>query len=214
LSEAGHFDYIRRIPRRALCDKACDIYFDELLSNSKSWENNCKIVDKLPLNILNLPVINYMFPNAKIILVLRHPLDAILSNWMQLYQPNLTMAHMLEVRQTVELYCTTMTYLLECWKKLDLNIHVIKYENVVSDMKNEVDSLLRFLDLTWENQMYDYQSSALKKGIINTPSYSQVVRPIYSTSTYKWLKYRDVIGKYIGQIEPWLEQFNYSIDHD
>jgi len=32
-----------------------------------------------------------------------------------------------------------------------LNIHRIRYEDLVLDMKLEVSSLLRFLELDWEN---------------------------------------------------------------
>ena len=37
------------------------------------------VIDKLPLNILEAPLIRQVFPSAKFILALRHPLDCILS---------------------------------------------------------------------------------------------------------------------------------------
>ena len=41
------------------------------------------VIDKFPLNLLRAPLISQAFPEAKFILALRHPLDCILSCWMQ-----------------------------------------------------------------------------------------------------------------------------------
>ena len=64
------------------------------------------IIDKLPLNILHLPIINQIFPNAKFILALRHPLDCVLSCWMQDFKLNPAMANMVELDRIVDFYDT------------------------------------------------------------------------------------------------------------
>ena len=63
-------------------ETAVDIYFQELKKHTKV-DTKQVLVDKLPLNILQLPLINQVFPNAKYIIGLRHPLDCVLSCWMQ-----------------------------------------------------------------------------------------------------------------------------------
>src|SRR6185436_9451503 len=45
-----------------------------------------RLVDKNPLNILRLPVIKRLFPNARIVLAVRHPCDVILSCYMQQFR--------------------------------------------------------------------------------------------------------------------------------
>ena len=45
-----------------------------------------RLVDKNPLNILRLPVIRRVFPNARILLAVRHPCDVILSCYMQQFR--------------------------------------------------------------------------------------------------------------------------------
>ncbi len=42
-----------------------------------------RLIDKNPLNVFRLPVIKRLFPNAKVILAIRHPCDVILSCFMQ-----------------------------------------------------------------------------------------------------------------------------------
>jgi tetratricopeptide (TPR) repeat protein len=189
---------------------AKEIYFEELEKFVSIKSSGC-IIDKLPLNILDVPIIHKLFPAAKFILVLRHPLDSILSSWMQLFDLNAAMANMLELDRVVDFYVEAMTILELSEKRYSLNIHRIRYEDLVLDMKLEVSSLLRFLELDWENQLEDYQETALKRKFINTPSYSQVIEPIYKTASYRWEKYRKPLEKYFVKIDKWTTKFGYEL---
>ena len=60
-----------------------------------------------------------------------------------------------------------------------LNVHEIRYEDLINNFQLEVDAVLNFLNLSWEPELENYQDKAIKRGRINTPSYSQVVQPIY-----------------------------------
>ena len=163
----------------------------------------------MPLNLLEAPLINAIFPEAKFILALRHPFDTILSCWMQNFELNAAMANMIDLNRIVELYCLAMETFKICRKKYELNVHIIKYEDLLENLKGESSSLLKFLDLNWETQMEDYRSTALKRGRINTPSYSQVSQPIYKDAKYRWVNYKNYLDKYLDQIEPWIDEFGY-----
>ena len=189
---------------------AKEIYFEELEKFVSIKISGC-IIDKLPLNILDVPIIHKLFPTAKFILVLRHPLDSILSSWMQLFDLNAAMANTLELDRVVDFYVEAMTILELSEKRYSLNIHRIRYEDLVLDMKSEVSNLLRFLELDWENQLEDYQETALKRKFINTPSYSQVIEPIYKTASYRWEKYRKPLEKYFVKIDKWTTKFGYEL---
>ena len=97
-----------------------------------------------------------------------------------------------------------------CRIKYKLNVHNIKYEDLLEDIKGESTPLLKFLGLNWENQMKEYRSTALKRGRINTPSYSQVSQPIYKDAKYRWINYKNYLDKYSEEIEPWIEEFGYE----
>ena len=58
-------------------------YITELDRHRDSTDNISILIDKLPLNILQIPLIQQLYPRARYILALRHPLDTILSCWMQ-----------------------------------------------------------------------------------------------------------------------------------
>ena len=184
-------------------------YIKEFRKHIKSSDTNSVYIDKLPLNLIEVPLINQLFPSAKFILALRHPFDTILSCWMQDFEINAAMANMVDLDRIVDLYCIAMETFKICRSEYNLNVHTIRYEDLLEDLKGESSALLTFMDLTWETKMEDYRATALKRGRINTPSYSQVSQPIYKEAKYRWVNYKEYLEKYSDQIEPWIQEFGY-----
>ena len=120
------------------------------------------------------------------------------------------MANMVDLDRVAEFYCVTMETFKICRAKYNLSVHEIRYEDLLENLYSETSLLLKFLDLDWEDQMENYQETALKRGRINTPSYSQVIQPIYKDAKYRWLKYEKHLRQYITQLEPWINEFYYS----
>ena len=185
-------------------------YIKEFRKYIKSSDTSSVYIDKLPLNLIEVPLINQLFPATKFILALRHPFDTILSCWMQDFEINAAMANMVDLDRIVDLYCVAMETFKICRSEYNLNVHTIRYEDLLEDLKGESSALLTFLDLTWETNMEDYRATALKRGRINTPSYSQVSQPIYKEAKYRWVNYKEYLDKYSDQIEPWIQEFGYS----
>ena len=192
-----------------IISEARSSYIKEFRKHIKSSDTNSIYIDKLPLNLIEVPLINQLFPSAKFILALRHPFDTILSCWMQDFEINAAMANMVDLDRIVDLYCIAMETFKICRSEYNLNVHTIRYEDLLEDLKGESSALLTFLDLTWETKMEDYRATALKRGRINTPSYSQVSQPIYKEAKYRWVNYKEYLYKYSDQIEPWIQEFGY-----
>ena len=186
-----------------------DIYLHEL-EKSVSIHENILVVDKLPLNILSIPIITKVFPDAKFILALRHPFDCILSCWMQNFKLNPAMANMVDLNRIVDFYCTTMEMLKLCEKRYSIDIHPIRYEDLVSDFTGAISNLMSFLELSWEDQLKGYQKTALSRAKINTPSYSQVVKPIYETAAYRWKRYENHLQLHKPKLAHWINEFDYN----
>ena len=68
-----------------------DLYFGQIEALTRGREAKL-VVDKFPLNLIAAPVIHCLFPGAPIIFVKRHPCDAVLSGFMQSFEPNVGMA--------------------------------------------------------------------------------------------------------------------------
>jgi tetratricopeptide (TPR) repeat protein len=137
------------------------------------------LVDKLPLNIIHMALIIRLFPDARIILAMRHPCDVVLSNFMQMFQLNNAMGNFYSVDQATKLYDRVMGLWLRSTEVLPLNFYLSRYEDLVRDVEGAARTLLQFLNVEWDDAVLDHTAHARQRGKINTPSYSQVTEPIY-----------------------------------
>ena len=202
-------DIVNQLLPPQITSGARKAYRDELKKHLKGVNPASVIIDKLPLNLIKTPLIKNLYPEAKFILALRHPMDTIFSCWMQNFKLNPAMAVMVDLGKTVDLYCLGMETFKKSWTDYNLNVHLIKYEDLLENLTEETTALLEFLELAWEPQMENYQKTAVKRGKINTPSYSQVVQPIYKTARYRWLNYEEYLNPYLEQVKPWIREFGY-----
>ena len=187
---------------------ASNAYLDELAKHA-DWTGGSLVIDKLPLNLLKAPLIHQVFPEAKFILALRHPFDCILSCWMQTFKLNKAMANMVDLDRIVDFYCVAMDIFHLSQQRYELDVHRIRYEDLIEDFEAETTSVLRFLGLEWEPGLVNYRATALARRRIDTPSYSQVIKPIYKTGAYRWKYYEKHLDKYKSQLAPWFEKFGY-----
>ena len=199
----------KKLPQQLLV-KANEIYISEFKKHLTNFESDNVYIDKLPLNIVNIPLIQILYPNAKFILALRHPMDTIFSCWMQDFKLNQAMANMVDLDRIVDFYDVAMSTFKLCKAKYKLQVYEIKYENLLTNFNEETSALLKFLGLKWEPQVLNYRETALKRGRINTPSYSQVIQPIYKSAIYRWINYEKYLEKYMKQLSPWINDFGYK----
>ena len=187
---------------------ARESYLKELSRHTLVPEESL-VIDKFPLNLLRAPLISQAFPEAKFILALRHPLDCILSCWMQNFRLNAAMANMVDLDRIVDFYCVAMKIFKLSQERYGLNVHRIRYEDLIEDFETASTSVLEFLGLEWEIALLNYQATALARPKINTPSHSQVIKPIYKTASYRWKHYEKHLEKYKSQLSLWIEEYGY-----
>ena len=210
IMESGYNGLLEQALPPEILLSAKNAYQLELFQHTNKVSSKSVYIDKLPLNLLDAPIIHQLYPEAKFILTLRHPMDTILSCWVQDFKLNAAMANMVDLDRIVEFYCVAMETFELCSINYGLSVHLIRYEDLIDGLKSETTALLKFLDLNWESQMENYSDTALKRGLINTPSYSQVVQPIYKDAKYRWLNYENYLEKHLEKIKPWIDKFGYS----
>ena len=210
LNKNCHYDFIVELIPPKLIIEGQKVYEEELKKYIKKTTTNSVFIDKLPLNLLQAPLINQLYPDAKFILALRHPMDTILSCWMQNFRLNEAMANMVDLDRIVEFYCIAMETFKICRTNYNFNIHEIRYEDLINNFHKESKAVVEFLNLQWEPEMENYQNTALKRGHINTPSYSQVIQPIYKDAQFRWLNYQKHLEQYLDQVKPWISEFGYN----
>ena len=169
------------------------------------------LVDKNPLAMNMLPMIHRIFPDARIILALRHPCDVLLSCFMTNFKLNDAMSNFVRLDTAADLYDLSFGFFERAQQLFGMPVHRIHYENVVSNREDELRALLDFLSLEWDEDVLDHQATALGRGRIKTASYSQVAEPIYTRATGRWEQYREQLAPVLPILEPWVRKFGYSL---
>ena len=169
-----------------------------------------RLVDKNPLNILRLPVIRRVFPNARILLAVRHPCDVILSCYMQQFRaPDFAL-----LCRSIESLAVGFRRTFDYWYSqsalLSPAVHELKYEDFVRDFESGMRGVTNFLELPWAESMLRPAERAQAKGYISTPSYAQVTQPVNSKSVDRWRRYEKHFAGAIPTLEPYLSRWGYG----
>jgi tetratricopeptide (TPR) repeat protein len=189
---------------------ARDLYF-ETVASLRPIAQDKLLIDKNPLTMNLLPFVRRLFPDARIILALRHPCDVVLSCFMANFRTNEGMSSFVRLDTAAELYDASFGYYEHVQSLMPLPAHVVSYEKIVADRDRELRSLFDFLVLDWHDAVLDHQATALKRGRIKTASYAQVVEPIYTRSAGRWRHYRKHLEPVLPVLEPWIDKFGYSL---
>jgi tetratricopeptide (TPR) repeat protein len=170
-----------------------------------------RLIDKNPLNILRLPAITRLFPNARIILAIRHPLDVLLSCFMQHFRPDFAW-HCRDIATLGLTYRHAMEFWHAQSSLLAPRVMEIRYESSVTSFENKARDLAAFLGVPWTDAMLAPGEHARRKGFISTPSYSQVVQPVHSRSVNRWQSYARHMTPALAEVRSWVERWGYSVD--
>jgi tetratricopeptide (TPR) repeat protein len=189
-------------------EKARQAYFAELDRHiDPAFEGS--VIDKLPLNMLGLPIVYSLFPDARVIFAQRHPCDTVLSCFLQGFAINDAMACFLDIHNAAQLYDISMRLFSTSRDLLPLKFHTLVYEELVRDPEAALRPAIEFLSLDWRAELLDHQSTAKSRGTINTPSYAQVVMPLSKLPAGRWRRYQEQLKPVLPTLLPWAERFGY-----
>lgn len=149
--------------------------------------------DKLPQNFLHLGLIAELLPEARIIHCLRSPLDTCVSIFMQGFNAEHSYAFQLP---SLAHYYVQYERLMAHWRRCpQIRMHEVVYEEMVADPEANARAMAEFLGLPWDAAMLEFHRN---KRLVNTASYDQVRRPIYTDSVGRWRRYGDAVKPLIG----------------
>ncbi|MEY8213835.1 MAG: sulfotransferase, partial [Colwellia sp.] len=167
------------------------------------------LIDKMPLNTLHIPLIITMFPDAKFIFPLRHPVDCVLSCFQQNFVFNSEMHFLSTLENVTKKYIDVMQHFKRCQKALTLDIHFIKYEQLTTNIERECHKIFDFLGMDNIDKNFLAFDLHAKNKIISTASVNQVNQKLYQSSVYKWKNYEKHLTKQMEELKPFIEQFGY-----
>ncbi len=174
----------------------------------ENTEDCTVVIDKLPLNIMHLPLIRLLFPDARYILSLRHPLDVCLSCFQQDFLLNNEMAFFTSLEGCFSRYRDVMTLFERFRDELNLELHVVRYEDLVEDFERTVTGVFEFLGIRPDDSYRSFHAVNREK-LINTPSRSQVIRPLYQSSRFKWQHYREFLQPHAHHVRALVNTYGY-----
>lgn len=169
------------------------------------------LIDKSPLHMNKVPLIHRLFPDARFILALRHPCDAVLSCFMTAFRLNDAMASFLDLETAAEFYDLSFSHWQNCTSLMPVAVQAVRYEDVVDDSEAELRRLLAYLGLEWQPSVIDHVQTARARGLITTASYAQVTERLYQRASGRWERYRAQLEPVLPILSPWAETFGYEV---
>ena len=187
-------------------DKIRNEYFKKIFSQIS--KNKRIIVDKFPLTIIELGFVKCIFPKAKIILAMRHPCDVVTSCFFSSFKINDAMVNFLSWKSTIQFYNKVFDLFEFYSNEMNLNFLTIKYEDLIINFKNNVQKMTKYIGLEYESNMENFYITAKNRSRISTPSYTQVINPLYTTSINRWKNYPNT-NETQKKLNKWIKKFNY-----
>ena len=172
-----------------------------LESTQKYRTDRTFFVDKNPNNFTFIGALKLALPNAKIINARRHPLDSCYGSYKQLFASGQSFSYdLVELGEYYLQYQNLMEYWHQVLPNFILDVH---YENVVNDLETEVERILDFCGLPFEEHCLRFHET---ERAVKTASSEQVRQPLYSSSVNLWRNYENNLGDLIEILKPLLIQ--------
>ena len=185
-----------------------DEYLAELRMHGTAKPDARYATDKLPLNLMRIGLIRLLFPEARIIHVMRHPLDAIVSAYFTAFQFGNDWS--LKLADTAHLFHQSWHHAQAMRDLPGVNFLRIRYEDLVSEPEPILKQVLYFLDLDWEPECLAFHQS---QRVARTASYAQVNRPLYQTSKKRYRHYLEHFdASTLEMLAPILRQTGYELE--
>ena len=186
--QIGHAEVLNRITPQHIYAGGLG-YLNAARQNATSWFDY--FVDKLPDNSFNLGFAAALVPNARVVHIMRHPLDVMLSIYFQRFRSVQYSFRPADILHHYRNYQRVMDH----WRThLPLEMVELRYENLVQDVDFARGWLWDHLGLT---PNVDHVPNAGSAGQQRTASRFQVRQPVYQTSKEKFRRYETHMGEFI-----------------
>lgn len=156
------------------------------------WPDGRHVTDKMPTNVQLLGFLHTSLPNARIIHILRDPLDLALSIWMTYIRqaPPFT-----SDKESIKFALAMHDRLRDHWAAvMPSNRYLqVRYEELTREPERIMRNVLEFLGLDWHEDCIHPERN---ERMVTTPSLYRVRRPIDGSSVRKADRYRPYLGEF------------------
>jgi len=157
------------------------------------------MTDKMPSNYRHIGLLSLALPRAKFLIMRRHPLDCLLSNYVQHFGANQPFSS--DFNNLAAVY-KEFDRTAKAWlNRLPDRVREVSYEAVTEDAEAQMRDVLNFVGLDWNPDVLDHKASSRQ---VNTASLAQVREPIYKSSVARWRRYGTAMAPLATQLQDFL----------
>ena len=129
---------------------------------------------------------------------------------MQPLSLNRISVNFLSLEKTIDRYVETMSFWCDMRRMIDDSSWIeVRYEDIVHDLKGQLQRTLAHFDLPWHDDVEQFQSHAKGK-YVHSPSYEAVTKDLHSESIGRWRNYADALEPFLERLEPFCEQWGFE----
>lgn len=141
-------------------------------------------VDKMPVNFMYLPLIAAALPNARIIHIVRDPMDSCFASYKQLFAE--AYYHSYDQEEMAR-HHVRYRLLMDHWRALlGDRILDVAYEDVVADLDGNARRIIDHLGLDWQQACTEFHK---QDTAVTTASAAQVREKAHTRSVGRWRKF-------------------------
>lgn len=166
-----------------------------LRSTAKLRDKSPFFVDKLPVNYLNIPLILAALPKAKIVHLVRGPMDACFASFKQLFAD--AYLHSYDQSEMARHHARYRDLMAHFRQEFPARIVDISYEDTARDLEPNARKLINALKLDWEDACLNFHESS--SGVA-TASSVQVREPAHTRSIGRWRRYETELLPMMGEL--------------
>jgi hypothetical protein len=157
-----------------------------------------RVVDKMPSNFIFAGLIHLALPNARIIHVVRDPIDTCVSCYFRLFTGSLD--HTYDLAELGRFY-RRYQQLMDHWHAVlpEGRMLEVRYEDVVGDLEAFSRRILTHCGLDWDPHCLQFHQTDRR---VRTASASQVRQEIYRSSIGRWRVYRRYLRPLLQELLP------------
>lgn len=166
---------------------------DRYLELTEAYRTDAPItLDKMPLNLFYVPAILAALPSARVICLKRHPMDATLSNYRQLFATGFSYYNYAYSLEATARFVAGFEALAARYRDTlpPARYTEVRYEDLVESLESEARRLVDFCDQGWEPACLDFQNNDAP---VATASSVQVRQPLYRRALGRWRRYGDAL---------------------
>jgi hypothetical protein len=156
-----------------------------------------RVTDKMPWNFKFLGLIAAALPQARIIHMVRDPVDTCLSCFSKYFPRNQEFSYDLgELGRYYRAYAGLMDH----WRAVlpPGSMIEVRYEDLIADLETQVRRVLDHCGLPWAPSCLAFDKSARP---VRTASAIQVRQPLYGTAADHWRPYRPLVRPLLDALD-------------